>query len=143
MQKIIINNSNRITAYFSTLYYFEIIYFMFILLILYGKPVSVIAGFTMTILITIHIVQLYFKKNINRKIQLFIMDIHIAYAGAYLINIMKLGFEINVLTLSIIFIRSIIIICEIPLLFILTDERVTCHYNQQESGNISGAKLFF
>lgn len=59
---------------------------MFLLLIAYGKFISIAAGIILSVLLTLQIINLYFKKNINRKIQLFLMDIHLAYSLVFIIN---------------------------------------------------------
>jgi hypothetical protein len=73
-------------SYFNVLFFFEIINLMFLLLIVYGKFISISAGSILSILLSLQIINLYFKKEINRMIQLYVMDIHVAYCIPFVIN---------------------------------------------------------
>ena len=79
-------NVPLLVPYFATLYFVEILYFMFILLLVYGKAVSAVSGVIFSLFLTWHIIGLYLHKNIFRKVHLFVMDIHIAFSAGYLIN---------------------------------------------------------
>jgi hypothetical protein len=111
---------HQLAAYMATLYYLEIISLMLGLLFLYGKAVSIIAGVVLSLLLAYHIIQLYFKNGLHRKIQLFIIDIHAPFAVGYLIYNIAQGAEIDMLALFIILVRTFLLACEIPLLFCLT-----------------------
>lgn len=114
------NRIHQITAYMSTLYYLEIISLMFGILFLYGKTASIIAGVVLSLLLTYHIIQLYLKNGLHRKIQLFIIDIHVPFAIGYLFYNIVQGVEADVTALFIIVVRAILLACEIPILFYLT-----------------------
>ena len=73
-----------LTAYVATLYYFEIIFLMFGLLFLYGTAVSITAGALLSLLLAYHIIQLYYRKKTHRAIQLWLIDLHAAFAAGYL-----------------------------------------------------------
>ena len=73
-------------SYFNILFFFEIINLMFLLLIIYGKIISITAGGILSVLLSLQIINLYFRKETSRKIQLFLMDIHAAYSIAFIIN---------------------------------------------------------
>ncbi len=113
---------HQLTAYLATLYYLEIISLMFTLLFLYGKAVSIIVGVVLSLLLAYHIIQLYFKNGLHRKIQLFIIDIHAPFAVGYLFYNIAQGAEVDVLALFIIVTRTFLLACEIPLLFYLTEK---------------------
>ncbi|MCU0846729.1 MAG: hypothetical protein MUD12_02440 [Spirochaetes bacterium] len=115
---------NLVTAYFSTLYFCEIIFMMFGLLLVYGKTISVIAGFTLSTLLAVQIVMVFYRKNRNRKIQLFVMDFHIAYSFSFLANTLLYGFDSNPATAAMIIVRLLILLIEVPLAYFLTDEDV-------------------
>ena len=61
---------NQYTAYVSTLYFFEILYLMITLLFLYGKTASIVTGAVLSLLLSYHIIQIYFKSPLHRKLQL-------------------------------------------------------------------------
>ena len=122
-----------ITAYFTLLYFFEVIYIMFILLISSGKTTAVIIGLISSVLLSYHIISLFLKKNLNRKIQLFLMDIHFAYALAYIINALAVNTVLINADRLILFIRIIIVIFELPLIYFLTDEKVKKHYYKPDT----------
>ena len=84
---------HQLAAYLVTLYYLEIISLMFGLLFLYGKAVSIIAGIVLSLLLAYHIIQLYLKNDLHRKIQLFIIDIHAPFAAGYLFYNIAQGIE--------------------------------------------------
>ena len=73
-------------SYFDVLFFFEIINLMFLLLMAYGKIISIAGGSILSVLLSLQIINLYFKKEINRKIQLYLMDIHLAYSVPFIIN---------------------------------------------------------
>jgi len=116
------NRIHQLAAYLVTLYYLEIISLMFGLLFLYGKAVSIIAGAFLSLLLAYHIIQLYLKNNLHRKIQLFIIDVHAPFAVGYLFYNIAQGMEVEMVSLFIIIVRVLILAYEIPLLFILTGE---------------------
>jgi hypothetical protein len=66
-------------SYFNALFFVEIINIMFILLISYGKLVAIIVSCLLTLLLSAHIILLYFGKEFSRKLQLILMDLHVAY----------------------------------------------------------------
>jgi len=119
----------RFLSYYSTLYYIEIIYFMFMLLIIYGRAAAVITGLIFTGLFTIHIIRLFFQKNINRKIQVVIMDIHIAYTAGFLINRIFGDFPLSGLDEFMIIFRGLTAVVEIFLVFIFTDDKIIDEYS--------------
>lgn len=114
------NRIHQLAAYMATLYYLEIISLMFGLLFLYGKVASITAGVVLSLLLAYHIIQLYLKNSLHRKIQLFIIDIHAPFAIGYLFYNIAQGVEVDLLALFIILVRTFLLACEIPLLFYLT-----------------------
>ncbi len=114
------NRISRVSAYMATLYYLEIISLMFGLLFLYGKAVSIIAGAALTLFLTCHIIQLYFANDLHRKIQLFIIDIHAAFAAGYLFYNIAQDAPLDPAALMILIMRTFILACEVPLIFVLT-----------------------
>ena len=120
VKQLIRDRIHQLTAYMATLYYLEIISLMFGLLFLYGKAASIIAGVILSLLLAYHIIQLYLKNGLHRRIQLFIIDIHAPFAIGYLFYNVALGADVDLPALFIILVRTILLACEIPLLFCLT-----------------------
>lgn len=116
------NRIHQISAYIGTLYYLEIIFLMFGILFLYGKAVSIAAGLILTLLLTYHIIQLFLRNRLHRTIQLFLIDVHASFAAGYLFYNVVQGVDTAPTALFILIARSIVLACEIPLLFFLTGE---------------------
>jgi hypothetical protein len=119
---LIRNRISRVSAYMATLYYLEIISLMFGLLFLYGKAASIIAGTALTLFLTFHIIRLYFTIDLHRKIQLFIIDAHAAFAAGYLFYNIAQDTALDPAALAILVMRTFIMVCEIPLLCLLTGD---------------------
>ncbi|MCL2154473.1 MAG: hypothetical protein FWH53_02285 [Leptospirales bacterium] len=82
----IIKKSQSFLPYLATFYYVEIIYLMIFLNFIYGKTFAITICLFLTVLLTFHILSLFKKKSINRKIQLYLMDFHFAFSVAYFFN---------------------------------------------------------
>ena len=120
LQAVVRDRIHRIAAYQMTLYYFEILYLMLALLFMYGKAVSLIKGAALSLLLAVHIVQVYFRKNRNRLIQLFIIDLHAAYALGYLFSIAVRGMDADPGAVLILATRTATLVLELPLAFFLS-----------------------
>ena len=113
---------HQISAYIATLYYLEIVFLMFGLLFLYGKAVSIIAGLLLTLVLTYHIIQLFFRNRLHRKLQLCLIDIHAAFAAGYLFYNAVQGIDTAPAALIILIARTLLLACELPLLYCLSGE---------------------
>ncbi|MBP7736853.1 MAG: hypothetical protein KA369_12830 [Spirochaetes bacterium] len=113
---------NRISAYIVTLYYLEIVFLMFGLLFLYGKGVAIAAGVILSLLLTYHIIQLFFGKSLHRKLQLCLIDVHAAFAAGYLFYSAVQGIDTSPAALLILVTRSLLLACELPLLICLSGD---------------------
>lgn len=111
-----------LTAYFNVLYFFEIINLMLILLITYGNFISVSSGVILTVLLSMHIIRIYFNKGNSRMIQLFIMDIHIAVSVPFFINLFINNINDTLMDYFFTLLRIMILFCEVLLIYFLTDE---------------------
>ncbi len=111
---------HRVAAYQMTLYFFEILYLMIALLFMYGKAVSIAVGAALSLLLAVHIVQMYFKKNRNRLIQLFIIDLHAAFAIGYLFGTAARGADADPAAALILATRTLTLAMELPLAFFLS-----------------------
>jgi hypothetical protein len=115
--------------YLATFYYVEIIYFMFFVNFLYGKFFSVAIGLLLSGFLTFHVIRLFNKKNINRKLQLYFMDFHFAYSLAFFLNKVFSGCNLTVIDHAIIYLRLFIALAEIMLVFVLTDRTIKNEYS--------------
>jgi hypothetical protein len=120
---------NSFVPYLATFYYIEIIYLMIFLNFLYGKVYAVAAGLLTAFFLTFHIFRLFNKKNINRKIQLYFMDIHFAYSLAYLFNRLFSGNDFTTVDTAVTVFRLITAFLEIAALIILTDRIIKSGYS--------------
>lgn len=111
-------------SYFNLFYFFEIVYVMIALFAFYGKFVSVITGLIASLLLVIHIICLYMKREINRKIQLFLMELHVVYTIPAFAQIFISGWKGSWMEGVFIVSRLIIIVVEVFLVFLLTDEEL-------------------
>jgi len=121
---------NLFVPYLATFYYVEIIYLMIFLNFLYGKIFAVTAGLLLSFFLTFHIFRLFNKKDINRKIQLYLMDIHFAYSLAYFFNRMFSGNDISGVDAAVTAFRFITACLEITAVLILTDRIIRSEYTK-------------
>ena len=119
---------NSFVPYLATFYYIEIIYLMIFLNFLYGKVYAVAAGLLLAFFLTFHIFGLFNKKDINRKIQLYFMDIHFAYSLAYFFNRMFSGNDFTTADTVVTLFRLITAFFEIAAVIILTDRIIRSEY---------------
>jgi hypothetical protein len=104
-------------SYFDVLYFFEIINLMFLFLLVYGKIISITVGSILSVLLSLQIIKLYFKKETNRKIQLYLMDIHAAYSIPFIINF--LFYRSDPVMLDYFFVSLRFVICCLEIIFIV------------------------
>ncbi|MFC1669348.1 hypothetical protein ACFL20_03090 [Spirochaetota bacterium] len=122
---------NAVTAYFTVLYFFEIIFFMIVFLVTQGKLIAVIFGILTAIILTAHIISVYFFKNRNRKIQIVLMEIHFAYSISFIISYFIHGIGGYIIDNIFLIVRLILILGEIPLIYLLTDKEVINLYKAE------------
>jgi len=116
----IIPRLNIIAAYAATLYYFEILLLMPGVLALFGKTAAVLTGFTLTALLSVHIIMLFLKKEKNRVIHLFIMDLHAAASLAFIAVVLFRGAGNGLAAGLVVSVRVLILFIEVPLLCLMT-----------------------
>lgn len=119
---------NSFVPYLATFYYIEIIYLMIFLNFLYGKIFAVSTGLLLTFLLTFHVIRLFNKKDINRKIQLYCMDVHFAYTLAYFFNRIFSENSIGTVDSVVMAFRLITACIEIAAVLILTDRIIKSEY---------------
>ncbi len=120
---------NSFVPYLATFYYIEIIYLMIFINFLYGKIFAVTTGLFLTFLLTYHVVRLFNKKDINRKVQLYFMDIHFAYSLAYFFNRVFSESPIGTVDSIVLTIRLLTACIEIAAVLILTDRIIKSGYS--------------
>jgi hypothetical protein len=108
-------------AYGDVLYFLEIIYAMIALNFLAGKPVAVVAGSLCGLLLSVHIILIYQRNPVSRTIQLFMMDIHLAYAVPYFIGGILFGLGLRPLDYIFIAARACLAVFEALAFYLLTD----------------------
>lgn len=118
------DNISSIVAYADTAYFIEIIYIMIALDFLSGKTVSVLAGIIFSVLLSFQIIKIYFRREASRKIQLFIMDLHLAYSVPYFMNIVIYGFRGRQYDYIFIIVRIFLVLFEGMAIYLLTDDGV-------------------
>ncbi|MDY6933036.1 MAG: hypothetical protein SVZ03_02280 [Spirochaetota bacterium] len=67
-------------------------------------------------------------SEISRKVQLFLMDIHLAYSIPFFINILIEGYHGSIIDYGLVIARAIIASFEIIYIFILTDKNVISEF---------------
>jgi hypothetical protein len=128
--KNIIKRADSAVPYIATLYYIEILYLMFFFNFLYGKYVSVVTGIFLSFMLTLHVIKLFHRKNLNRKIQLFIMDFHVAYSLAYLVNRLFSGHSLTCFDYTITTFRFTSASVELLMIYVLTDIIIQNEYRE-------------
>lgn len=108
-----------IGAYFSTLYYLEIIYLMMVLLFIFGKPLAAVAAIALALLLSVHIVRLYNTRPGSRLVQLAIMDVHAALSLAFLVTLAVRGGDPGPTTWLTALVRGLMLLGEIPLIVVM------------------------
>jgi hypothetical protein len=121
-RRYLLKNIHLISSYSGTLFFFEIINIMLIILFLYGRSVAVILGLTLSLIFTYHIIGISLKRDLNRKIHLFLIDFHIIWVVLFIMNVFISGFSSNLYDKLFYVIRIVLFIFDIILLYFLTDE---------------------
>jgi len=119
---------NSFVPYLATFYYVEIIYLMIFINFLYGKFFAVTAGLLLALFLTFHVIRLFNKRAINRKIQLYVMDIHFAYSLAYFFNRIFSGSDLTTVDSVVMAFRVVTAFIEITAVLILTDRIIKREY---------------
>jgi hypothetical protein len=108
-------------SYVNVLFFFEIINLMFFIALVFGKYFSIAAGIILSLLLLLQIVSLYFRKASGRIVQLFLMDLHLAYSLPYVIFFIVNYHEVRFADIIFVCIRSVICLFEIVFIIILSD----------------------
>lgn len=122
------DRAGRIIPYIATLYYVEIIYMMFILNFLFGKVIAVASGVTLAVLLSFQVIALFSRRNLSRKIQLFLMDLHFAYSVAFIFSRLVTDFTLSGGDIAVTVYRGVAAFIELPMIIVLTDEFIISRY---------------
>ena len=131
LQIKIINNdyiakrSPAFLPYLATFYYAEIIYLMIFLNFIYGKTLAVSVSIFLTALLTFHIFSLFKRKNISRKIQLYLMDFHFAFSVAYFFNRIFTDNDFTSVDSTVTLFRLAAALIEIITIFTISDNKIS------------------
>lgn len=128
--KYLKKRADSFTPYVATFYYVEILYFMIFINFLYGKVYAVITGISLSIILTSHVLRLFYKKDFNRKLQLFIMDFHFAYSSVFIINRLLSGWTLSSIDYTIVYFRLFTACIEIFMIITLTDKTIKNNYSE-------------
>ncbi len=113
----------EIISYISLLYFVEIIALMLITVIVFGKTASLAAGFSLSLLLGIQIISLHRGNEFNMKIQIAIMDLHLAFSAVFIFNLLTGKIALYQQDIPITAVRIFLAAVELPLLTLLTGER--------------------
>lgn len=130
MNSTVRDKINIFISYFNVLYFFEIINIMISIYFIYNKFFSITLGIVLSLLLSFQIIMIYFRKNTNRKIQLFIMDIHLAYSIPAFIRMIIYDWHGQFVDVMFIIIRLLIVIFEPIFIYVLTDENIADSFNE-------------
>ena len=114
------HKSTECAAFFDLYYFVEIINVIFIVSFLYGTYIAAAAGLMLSALLTFHIIRLYFDKPYTRIIQLFVMDIHAAYALVFAATFLATQDRQSTQNLVVPLIRTAAALCELILIIKFT-----------------------
>ncbi len=112
------------TAYFSILYFFEIMYLMVLLFFVAGSGSALVAGAVLAPLLSYHIIMLYYGNARHRKVQLYLMDLHLALSVASIARALFWNSGTTAVFMSFLFIRMLLMLGEPILIYFLTDRTV-------------------
>ncbi len=108
----------KTAGFVSVWYYVELLYMMNIAIFFYPPIIIAIAGIVIGIVVSIHILRLYIGTTSHYTIQLFLMDIHIAYSLGLTIATIMSG--ATWYTVIIVVLRDIIALIELLLVYTMT-----------------------
>jgi len=116
----IMQTPHHVAAFVAVWYYIELLYIMNIAIFFYPPILISLVGVILGIVVSIHILKLYIGNPVNATIQLFLMDVHIAYSiGLTIAAIVSGATWYSVL---IVVVRDIIATFEMILVYTLTKD---------------------
>lgn len=119
----------KFLPYGVTLLYLEIAALMVTMSLFTGKIIAVIIGMILTVAYTWQVLGLHHKHERNRKIQLFLMDVHVAVAVVSLIGYSFLASPLNMLDYIIFSFRPLLLTYDLPAIYYLTRDDVKAEFS--------------
>jgi hypothetical protein len=116
------NRANSALPYISTLFYVEILLIFIFLNFLYGKPFALAVGLLLIALLTLHVIMLFNENPVNRKIQLLLMDLHVAWSVAFVVIHIAPGLHLSFFDMAAAVFRAFAAAVELPVIFLVTSE---------------------
>ncbi len=111
-------------AYLQVWYYVEILYMMGVFLVVYGKGLAFLWGIVLAVLLSVHIIRFYFRKETSRRVQLVLMDLHVAYSVSLMMSLMQGTTGNTMPEMIIMMVRLVITAMEVYLIWLLTGDAV-------------------
>jgi hypothetical protein len=115
---------NVLCAYLNVFYFFEIIFGMISLNVLYGNRAASVIALVMSICLSVQIILIYFRNRYSRHVQLVFMELHAAYSLPLFINLFTGAMRYHTVDAGFIIGRFVITIIELMFIVVLTDEEV-------------------
>jgi len=119
-------------AYILTINYIEIIHYLIVVVIFFGKFTTVLSGILLMGLLTACILFLYYRVPIARMIILIYTDIHVAMSIVYIIFFIASGNEANTAKTILFISRLILVPSELLLIYLLSSEEGKLLFNKKE-----------
>ncbi|MGQ9843333.1 MAG: hypothetical protein ACUVRK_07180 [Spirochaetota bacterium] len=114
----IVQAPHHVAAFVAVWYYIELLYMMSIAIFFYPPILISLIGVIVGVVLSIHILKLYGGNPVNATVQLFIMDIHVAYSIG--LTIAAIVSDATLYSVLIIIMRDIIATFEMILVYTLT-----------------------
>jgi len=106
--------------YLATVFYGEIMLFLLFSSFLYGKTAAVFAGVALTLLLTVHVLLLFNGSAFCRRVQLLLMDFHIAWSAVFLAGRIISDLPLSGFDLTVMAFRGLAASIELALLVLIT-----------------------
>lgn len=129
---IIMKIKGRVPAwlpYFAVLYYTDILFLIPRAGYLAGKPATVALALILSVLWTIHVIALYYRKEINRKIHLIVMEVDFAFRLPFVLNFFLTDDPVRWYDAVSLVINLAVILSALVFIFFLTDSDVRKLYS--------------
>lgn len=116
----LVHKPHHVAAFVAIWYYIELLYMMNIAIFFYPPVLISTVGIVLGIVLSFHILKLYIGNSINCTVQLFVMDVHIAYSFGLTIATIVSG--VTWYAVLIVVIRDIIATIELLLVFVMAKD---------------------
>ncbi len=117
-----------VLPYAASIYYTDILFMLPAAVYLTGKIPAGLCALLLMILWTVHVIGLYRRKEINRKIHLWITTLDLAVRIPLAVNFLFFTDEAAAGDTALFIIHCAVICTAFPVLYFLTDEKVKASY---------------